>query len=152
MYHVILITVVVTLSLGIWNLVHASPRSIGMFLSPFVAFTVGAFFLCFGIFFAFISAYPLQDAASMIAFFIQAYVGVWLLLAHRHGDERTIRQTFMMVGLLMMTIVAIYYVQDPRAVALLSLVMIGIAGLGIVLGQLCQAARAGGLGSSLGGG
>ena len=34
----------------------------------------------------------------------------------------------------------------------LSLVMIGIAGLGIVLGQLCQAARAGGLGSLPAGG
>ena len=124
MYHVILIAVVFTLSLGIWNLVHASPRSIGLFLSPFVAFAAGAFFLCFGIFFAFISAYPLQNAGGMIAFFIQAYVGVWLLLAHRHGDERTIRQTFMMVGTMMMTIVAIFYVQDHRAVALLTLLMI----------------------------
>ncbi len=124
MYHVILIAVVFTLSLGIWNLVHASPRSIGMFLSPFVAFVAGSFFLCFGIFFAFISAYPLQNAGDMIAFFIQAYVGVWLLLAHRNGDERTIRQTFMMVGTMMMTIVAIFYVQDHRAIALLSLLMI----------------------------
>jgi hypothetical protein len=124
MYHIVLLAVVLTLSLGIWNLVQASPRSIGLFLSPFVAFTVGAFFLCFGIFFAYLSAYPMQNAGGMIGFFIQAYVGVWLLLAHLKGDERTVRQTFMMVGTLMLTIVAIYYVQDHRAVALLTLLMI----------------------------
>lgn len=124
MYHIILIAVVVTLSLGIWNLVQASPRSIGMLLSPFVAFTVGGFFLCFGIFFAYISAYPLQNGPAMIAFFVKAYVGMWLLLSQFRGDERTERQVFMMVGTLMLTIVAIYYVQDPRAVAFLTLIMV----------------------------
>ena len=124
MYHVILIAVVVTMSLGIWNLVQAAPRSVAMLLSPGIAFGVGGFFLCFGIFFAYLSAYPLQDATSMIAFFLQAYIGVWFLLAHVKGDERAIRQMFVMVGTLMLTIIAIFYVQDPRAVAFLTLLMI----------------------------
>jgi hypothetical protein len=124
MYHVILIALVLTLSLAIWNLVHASPRSVSMLLSPGVAFGCGAFFLCFGIFFAYLSAYPLQSAQGMIGFFVQAYVGVWLLLTHVRGDERAVRQMFMMVGTMMLTIVAIYYVQDHRAVAFLTLLMI----------------------------
>ena len=124
MYHVILIALVVTLSLGIWNLVHAAPRSISLFLTPFVAYTAGGFFLCFGIFFAYISAYPLQNGPAMLAFFVKAYVGVWFLLSQFRGDERTVRQVFMMVGTLMLTIVAIYYVQDPRAVAFLTLLMV----------------------------
>jgi len=124
MYHVILIALVVTLSLGIWNLVHAAPRSISLFLTPFVAYTAGGFFLCFGIFFAYLSAYPLQNGPAMLAFFLKAYVGVWFLLSQFRGDERIVRQVFMMVGMLMLTIVAIYYVQDPRAVALLTLLMV----------------------------
>jgi hypothetical protein len=124
MYHVILIAVVLTLSLGIWNLVHASPRSVALILSPGVAFFCGSFFLCFGIFFAYLSAYPLQSAQGMIGFFVQAYVGVWLLLAHVKSDERAVRQMFMMVGTMMLTIVAIFYVQDHRAVAFLTLLMI----------------------------
>lgn len=124
MYHIVLIAVVLTLSLGIWNLVHASPRSVAMILSPGVAFFCGAFFLCFGIFFAFLSAYSLQSPQGMLGFFIQAYVGVWLLLAHVKSDERAVRQMFIMVGTMMLTIVAILYVQDPRAVAFLTLLMI----------------------------
>jgi hypothetical protein len=124
MYHIILIAVVFTLSLGIWNLVHAAPRSLSLIVTPFIAYTAGGFFLCFGIFFAYLSAYPLQNGPAMIAFFVKAYVGVWLLLSQFRGDERTVRQVFMMVGMLMLTIVAIYYVQDHRAVAFLSLLMV----------------------------
>ena len=124
MYHVILIAMVLTLSLGIWNLVHAAPRSVSLFVTPFVAYAAGGFFLCFGIFFAYLSAYPLQNGPAMLAFFVKAYVGVWFLLMQFRGDERTVRQVFMMVGTLMLTIVAIYYVQDPRAVALLTLMMV----------------------------
>jgi hypothetical protein len=124
MYHIILIAMVLTLSLGIWNLVHAAPRSVSLFVTPFVAYAAGGFFLCFGIFFAYLSAYPLQNGPAMLAFFVKAYVGVWFLLMQFRGDERTVRQVFMMVGTLMLTIVAIYYVQDHRAVALLTLMMV----------------------------
>ncbi len=124
MYHIIFFAVLLTLSLGVWNMVHASPRSIAMILSPGVATFCGTFFLCFGIFFAYISAYPLQNGPAMIAFFLKAYVGVWFLLAHVKSDERTVRQMFMMVGTLMLTIVGIYYFQDRMATAFLTLVMI----------------------------
>jgi hypothetical protein len=124
MYHIILIAVVLTLSLGIWNLVHASPRTVSMILSPGLAFGAGTFLLCFGIFFAYLSAYPLQNAQGMIGFFVQAYVGVWLLLTQVRGDERAVRQMFMMIGTMVLTIVAIYYVQDHRAVACLTLLMV----------------------------
>lgn len=124
MYHIILIAVLFTISLGIWNMVHASPRSIALLLSPSVATICGTFFLCFGIFFAYISAYPLQNGPAMIVFFLKAYIGVWFLLAHVKSDERTVRQMFMMVGTLMLTIVGIYYVQDRMATAFLTLAMI----------------------------
>jgi hypothetical protein len=124
MYHIVLIALIFALSLGIWNLVHAAPMSVAYFLPRRLTFYVGAFLFLFGIFFAFLSAYPLQNAPGMIGCFVQAYIGLWLLLAHHRGDEQTIRQVFLMVGTLLLTIVAIYYVQDPRGIALLSLIMV----------------------------
>ena len=124
MYHIVLIAIILTLSLAMWNLVHTMPRSVALLVPPRVAYFVGVFFLMFGIFFAFVSAYGLHDAGGMIAFFIQAYVGIWFLTIRLHGDEDAIRQMFMMMGVILLTIVAAYYVTDPKLVAMISLIMV----------------------------
>jgi hypothetical protein len=124
MYHLILFAIIFALSLAMWNLVHTMPRSLALLVPSRVAYFVGIFFLVFGIFFAFFSAYGLHDAGAMIAFFIQAYVGLWFLTIILHGDEDAIRQMFMMMGVILLTIVAAYYFTDPKVVAMISLVMV----------------------------
>jgi hypothetical protein len=121
MYHVIFIALIATISLAVWNLIHSSPRSLAMFLPPRVTFIAGAFFLVFGIFFAFVSAYALQNGVAMISFLIKAHLGLWLLLAHIRGDAEIVRKGFLMLWTLIVILVGVYYVQDPRAIAFLTL-------------------------------
>jgi hypothetical protein len=124
MYHVILVAVIFTLSLAIWNLVHSAPRSVQLILPPRFTYFVGTFFLIFGIFFAFLSAYAMKSGESMIAFFIQAYVGLWFLCMRIQGDEEAIRRLFIMMGVMLTTIVGAYYLHDQRLIAMLTLVLI----------------------------
>jgi hypothetical protein len=124
MYHVILVAIIFTLSLAMWNLVHSAPRSVLLILPPKFSYFVGVFFLIFGIFFAFLSAYAMKSAPSMIAFFIQSYVGLWFLSVRLHGDEDAIRRMFMMMGVILVTIVAAYYLTDPRLIAMVTLIMV----------------------------
>ena len=124
MYHVILFAIIFALSLAMWNLVHTMPRSVALIVPPRVAYFVGVFFLIFGIFFAFISAYALRDAGAMIAFFIQAFVGLWFLTIRVYGDEDAIRQMFSLMGVTLLAIVGVYYFKDPKIVAMILLVMV----------------------------
>jgi hypothetical protein len=107
------------MTLGVWNLVHASPRTIIMLLPTQVAFAAGGFLLIFGTFFAFAAAVLVQNGGAMLAFILQAHVGLYLLLAHSREDEDTIRRAFLMMGAMLLTIVAVYYVQNTYAAALL---------------------------------
>lgn len=124
MYHVVLFAIIFTLSLAMWNLVHAMPRSVQLIVPSRVAYIVGVFFMIFGMFFAFISAYAMRDAGAMIAFFIQAYVGLWFLTIRLYGDEDAIRQMFIMMGVILLTVVGVYYFKDPKIVAMISLIMV----------------------------
>ncbi|HEX5368941.1 MAG TPA: hypothetical protein VFY10_05950 [Dehalococcoidia bacterium] len=124
MYHVILFAIIFTLSLAMWDLVHTMPRTVAMIVPAKVAYFVGVFFLIFGIFFAFVSAYGLHDAGGMIAFFIQAYVGVWFLTIRVQGDEDAIRQMFLLMGVIIVTTLASFYFTDPKIVAMISLIMV----------------------------
>jgi hypothetical protein len=121
MYHVILIAIMFTIMLAMWTLVHASPRSLAMFLPREFTFFAGTFFLLFGIFFAYLSAYPLQNAPGMLSFIIKAHVGLWLLLAHIKGDEEIVRRGFLMMGTLLLILLGIYYAQNPLVIALITL-------------------------------
>jgi hypothetical protein len=126
-YHIILIAITATMTLGVWNLVHSSPRSIALLLPPQVAFAAGGFLLTFGSFFAFAAAVLVQNGGAMLAFLLQAHVGLYFLLARFREDEDTIRRAFLMMGAMLLTIIAIFYVQNTYAAALL---MIGLLAAG----------------------
>jgi hypothetical protein len=49
-YELILIALVLTISLAVWNLVHASHRSITLFLPPKLTLYAGSFLIYFGFF------------------------------------------------------------------------------------------------------
>ena len=127
MYHIILIAITATMTLGVWNLVHSSPRTIVMLLPPQVAFAAGGFLLVFGTFFGFAAAVLVQNGGAMLAFLLQAHIGLYFLLAHFREDEDTIRRAFLMMGAMLLTVIAIFYVQNTYATALL---MIGLLAAG----------------------
>ena len=124
MYHVVLIAITATMTLGVWNMVHSSPRSIIMLLPVQVAFAAGAFLLTFGVFFAFAAAVLVQNGAAMLAFMLKAHIGLYFLLAHYREDEDTIRRAFLMMGALLATVIAIFYLQNAYATALLMICLL----------------------------
>jgi hypothetical protein len=135
MYHVILIALLVTITLAVWNLVHSSPRALLLMLPAQGAFVAGAALLILGVFLAFAAAVLVQNGGAMVAFLIKAHVGLWLLLIHRREDEDTIRRAFVMMGALIVTLLGIYYVQDPFGAALLMLLLLA-AGYYVLTGNL----------------
>lgn len=125
MYHVILVAIAATMTLGFWNLVHYSPRSLMLLLPPVAAFVAGALLLVFGIFFAFAAAVLVQNGGAMLAFMFKAHIGLYLLLVRERDDEDTVRRAFMMMGVLLLTLIAIFYVQDSYATAILMVCLLG---------------------------
>jgi hypothetical protein len=127
MYHVILVAIAFTMTLGVWNLVHSSPRSIVLLLPAQVAFIAGASLLIFGAFFGLAAAVLVQNGPAMLAFLLKAQVGFYFLIVRLRDDEDIVRRSFLMLAAMILTIIAIYYVQDPYATALL---MVGLLGTG----------------------
>jgi FtsH-binding integral membrane protein len=125
MYHVVLIALIATIMLAVWNLVHSSPRAILLMLPPQGAFVAGAALLVFGAFLAFAAAVLVQNGGAMVAFLLKAHIGLWLLLLHRRDDEDTIRRAFIMMGAMIVTLLGIYYVQDPYGAAVLMILLLG---------------------------
>jgi FtsH-binding integral membrane protein len=125
MYHVVLIALIATIMLAVWNLVHSSPRAILLMLPPQGAFIAGAALLVFGAFLAFAAAVLVQNGGAMVAFLLKAHIGLWLLLLHRRDDEDTIRRAFIMMGAMIVTLLGIYYVQDPYGAAVLMILLLG---------------------------
>jgi hypothetical protein len=122
LYHIILLSLLLTVSLAVWNLVHSSPRSLAMLLPPGLTFVIGTFFLVVGTFLAFAGAY-VQLGEVMVGSVIKAYVGVWFLTTHLRGDEEAIRRVFLMMGIMLVAIVGVFYAQDPRLNAMLLLML-----------------------------
>jgi hypothetical protein len=125
MYHVILIAIAFTMTLGIWNLVHSSPRSVVLLLPPGVAFVAGASLLVFGAFFGFAAAVLVQNGPAMLAFLLKAQVGFYFLIVRLRDDEDMVRRGFMMLAAMLLTIIAIYYVQNAYAAAILMVCLLG---------------------------
>lgn len=124
MYHIILIAIIATMTLGVWNLVHSAPRAITMLLPPTVALVGGASLLIFGAFFAFAAAVLVQSGEGMAGFLLQAHVGLFFMLLAFREDEDTIRRSFVMFAALLATLIAIFYLQNAYATALLMLCLL----------------------------
>lgn len=135
MYHVILVALIGTVMLAAWNLVHVAPRAIVFFLPQRATFIAGAAILTFGIFFAFAAAVLVQNGGAMVAFMIKAHIGLWLMLVHLREDQEVVRRAFMMMGAMLLTILGIFYLQDPIGMAILMLLLLG-AGYYVLTGNL----------------
>ena len=131
MYHVVLVALVGAFMLGAWNLVHSAPRVLSLFLPRGFATVMGAVLLIIGIFCAFFAAYAMRSPEAMLGCFVQAYIGLWLMLATTsnlrgsYEDEQMLRRLFLMLGLITVVVVSALYVQDTRVIALLNLLMLG---------------------------
>ncbi len=125
MYHIILLAIAGTMLLGVWNLVHSAPRSIVMLLPPQVAFIAGAALLVFGVFFGFAAAVLVQNGGAMLAFLFKAHIGLFFLLVPYRDDETIVRRAFLMMGAMVLTIMGIFYAQDPYASGILMVCLLG---------------------------
>jgi hypothetical protein len=125
-----MLAIVAALTWFNWGLVHAAPRAIGMYIPPLFSRVVGGSLLLFGMFTGLFSAYALHDIAGVIQAFIQAFAGLWFLLATTvgqrgsHEDEQMLRRLFIMIGLLEATILMVAFVDDRHMLATLSLCLV----------------------------
>jgi hypothetical protein len=124
-YHVILIAIIATLFLAVWNLVHATPRSVQLLISPGLSLWAGSAMLVVSMFFAFAAAVLVQSGPGMIGFMLQGHIGFWVLSIYLREDEDALRRAFLMLAALLVVIVGAFYIQDPYGIALLSLVLLG---------------------------
>jgi hypothetical protein len=129
-YHVVLILLSLVLTYLAYQLVMSSPRALSMLLPKGLSIGIGVFMLVLGVFAAFLSAYILKDAGDMLRCFVQCYVGLWWILATSssmrgsYSDDQMIRRLFMMMGLLMLAMIAVIYVKDPRHIATINLLLV----------------------------
>ena len=126
MYHVVIFALTFVLGFAMWHIVRSSPRALVYLLPPGPTFVVGTFLLILGIFAAFLAAYVLRSADLMLAMFVYAYIGFWILLIRSAGDEQTLKRMFAMMGALQLTIIGIYYADDPRLMATIMLLMTAV--------------------------
>jgi len=126
MFHVTLIGIIASLSLLGWALANSAPRNVSILLPRNLSFFTGAFLLILGIFFAFFGAFAIGDYGAIIGCLIQSFIGLWLIFAGSaglRGDfdyDQTTRRVGIMMGLIIVMLVAVYYLPDARFVALLN--------------------------------
>ena len=127
MIHVIIVALLFTFGLVVWNLVHFAPRSVAMFLPDRVRTVLGLVLLPLGVFSALAAGHGQQNVEGLIGSAIIAMVGLWFLLIGPAGygttgdTEHLLRRVFLMMGLLMAVLVASFYIGDSRFFALVNL-------------------------------
>jgi len=130
LYFVVMLALVGAITYLNWGLIHAAPRAIGMYIPPVFSRVVGTSLLLFGMFTGLFSAYALHEVPGVIEAFVQAFAGLWFLLAttvNQRGsyeDEQMLRRLFLMIGLLEATILLIVFVDDHRLLTALSLSLV----------------------------
>jgi hypothetical protein len=126
MFHVTLIGIIAVLSLLGWSLANSAPRQVSILLPRNLTFALGAFLLIVGIFFAFFGAFAIGDYGAIIGCLVQSFVGLFLIFAGSaglRGDpfyDQTTRRIGMMMALIIVMLVAVYYLPDARFVSLLN--------------------------------
>jgi hypothetical protein len=125
MYHIILIALAATMMLGVWNLVQYSPRALVLLLPGQLAFYAGAALLIFGVFFAFAAAVLVQNGEAMLAFLFKAHVGLFFMLVPFSDDQAIVRRAFAMMATIVLTLLGIFFFQNPFATGILMSCMLG---------------------------
>jgi len=133
MYHVIVVALLFTFSLVTWNLLHFAPRSVAMFLPQRLCTLAAIPFLLGGAFTGFMAGYGETSAEGLIASVAMCHVGLWFLLLHWAGSgtyeaQQVVRRGFAMMVLLMLGLLAMFYIEDDRFAAVPELLLLA-AGL-----------------------
>jgi hypothetical protein len=117
-------------------MMNSAPRVLSMILPTRLTFILGATLFTMGLFAAFCAALALGDSGLILGCFMQSFVGLWLIFASSAGlrgnaeyDQIT-RKVGIMMAVLVGLIVAVFYLPDMHAVAILNL---GLVTAGVVL-------------------
>ena len=130
MIHVIIVALLFTFALVVWNLVHFSPRSLAMFIPDRVSLILGLVLLPLGAFSALAAGYGERNVEGFIGSVVIALVGLWFLLIRSSarditGDaEQLIRRVFLMMALLMVALVAAFYLGESKLVGVANLLLL----------------------------
>jgi hypothetical protein len=128
--HVIIVSLVFAFALVAWNLVHFAPRSIAMFIPDRICLIFGLVLLPLGAFSALAAGYGQKDAQGLIGSIVIALVGLWFLLVKAAGSgitsdmELLIRRVFIMMALLIVVLVASFYLGQSKLVAVANLLLV----------------------------
>jgi hypothetical protein len=131
MYHIVLIALVLTITLGFWNLVHVAPRMLARVFPRSLLFLIGSGLFVVAIFSAYIGSAGLREPEIVLGSFVQGFVGLWFMLAATadnrgtYEDEVFLRRLFAMVLVLMAVVLAPLYITSYQAVASLNLLLVG---------------------------
>jgi len=129
-YYVILFALAGAMTYLNWGLVHAAPHSLSMLLPAKYANLIGAALLIVGLFTAVFSAYALHSPPGVLESSIQAFAGLWFILATTsanrgsYEDEQMLRRLFAMAGLLQVVLLLTSLTHDTREMAVLSLALV----------------------------
>jgi hypothetical protein len=101
-----------------------------MFIPDRICFIFGLVLLPLGAFSALAAGYGQQDAEGLIGSIVIAFVGLWFLLVKPAGSgitgemEQLIRRIFVMMALLMVVLIATFYLGESRLVAVANLMLV----------------------------
>ena len=121
MYYVVLFALAGAMTYFNWGLVHAAPRTLSMLLPAKFANLIGVALLLVGVFTGVFSAYALHSPPGVLESLIQAFAGLWFILATTsaqrgsYEDEQMLRRLFVMAGLLEVVLLLTSLTDDdPR--------------------------------------
>ena len=130
MIHIIIVALLFTFALVVWNLLHFAPRSVAMFIPERICLIFGLVLMPVGAFSAVAAGYNQQNTEGLVASIVIALVGLWFLLIKPAGSgittqmEQLIRRVFVMMGLLMAVLVVMFYLGDSKLVAVANLLLL----------------------------
>jgi hypothetical protein len=131
LFLIMLIALALVLTAMMWLLIHSSPFALSMILPRKLVLTIGTCLLIVAIFSAFCASYVLKDPGSMLACFVQGFVGLWLILSTSSSargselDRRMMKSIFAMLGVLGAVLIASLYVSSHQFMAMLNLMLVG---------------------------
>jgi hypothetical protein len=129
-FHLVLILLAALLFIGWWFMVQSAPGLLSRFLPPGLTLAVGTFFLVIAAFSAFAAAFFMRDAEAVLGSLVPGFVGLWFMLATlsgsrgSYGYEVLMKHLMPMVAMLLVLLIAAFYIESLPVLMLLQAVMI----------------------------
>jgi hypothetical protein len=129
-FHVVLILLVALLFAGWWFMVQSAPGVLSRFLPPGLTLAAGSFYLILAGFSAFAAAFFMRDAEVLLGCLVSAFVGLWFMLATMAGARGSrgydvlMKHLMPMVAMLLILLIAAFYIESLPVLVLLQAVMI----------------------------